>query len=87
MRFFQFLKSPCFWRGKTGKIVPRIAGIYAYDKAKHTASLQLLCIVSGNKARLDARTEFEISQRSPKGGWKHAAVFVIGLLPQCHDLR
>ena len=27
--------------------------------AKHTASLQLLCTVGGNQARLDARTEFE----------------------------
>jgi len=33
--------------------------------AKHTASLQLLCTVGGNQARLDARSEFEIS---PKGG-------------------
>ena len=33
-----------------------------------TASLQLLCTVGGNQARSDARTEFEISQRSPKGG-------------------
>jgi hypothetical protein len=42
--------------------------------AKHTASLQLLCTVGGNQARLDARSEFEIS---PKGGWKlvvHRAV-------------
>jgi len=30
--------------------------------AKHTASLQLLCTVSGNQARLDARSEFEISK-------------------------
>jgi len=29
--------------------------------AKHTASLQLLCTVGGNQARLDARSEFEIS--------------------------
>ena len=36
--------------------------------AKHTASLQLLCTVGGSQARLDARSEFEISQRSPKGG-------------------
>jgi hypothetical protein len=36
--------------------------------AKHTASLQLLCTVGGSQARLDARTEFKISQRSPKGG-------------------
>ena len=26
------MKSPCFWRGKTGEIVPRIARINAYDK-------------------------------------------------------
>ena len=38
--------------------------------AKYTASLQLLCIVGGNQARLDARTEFEILEPSPKGGWK-----------------
>jgi len=36
--------------------------------AKHTASLQLLCTVGGGQARLDARSEFKISQRSPKGG-------------------
>ena len=28
---------------------------------KHTASLQLLYMVGGNQARLDVRTEFEIS--------------------------
>jgi hypothetical protein len=38
--------------------------------AKHTASLQLLCTVGGSQARLDARTEFKNSQRSPKGGVK-----------------
>ena len=38
--------------------------------AKHTASLQLLYTVGGSQARLDARTEFKISQRSPKGGVK-----------------
>ena len=32
------------------------------------ASLQLLCTVGGNQARLDARAESEISQRSLKGG-------------------
>jgi len=36
--------------------------------AKHTASLQLLCTVGGNQATLDVRSEFEISQRSLKGG-------------------
>jgi hypothetical protein len=36
--------------------------------AKHMASLQLLCTVGGNQARLDARTEFKILERSPKGG-------------------
>jgi len=35
--------------------------------AKYTASLQLLYTVSGNQARLDARTEFKILERSPKG--------------------
>ena len=29
------------------------------------ASLRLLCTVSGNQTRLDARTEFEILQRTP----------------------
>ena len=46
--------------------------------AKHTASLQLLCTVGGNQARLDARTEFENLEPSPKGGWKlvvHRAVY------------
>ena len=36
--------------------------------AKHTASLQLLCTVGGSQATVDARAEFEISERSPKGG-------------------
>ena len=36
--------------------------------AKLTASLQLLCTVGGNQVRLDAHAEFEITQRSPKGG-------------------
>ena len=34
--------------------------------AKYTALLQLLCTVGGNQARLDARTEFIILERSPK---------------------
>ena len=38
--------------------------------AKHAALLQLLCTVGGNQARLDARTEFEILERSPKEGVK-----------------
>ena len=38
--------------------------------AKHTVSLQLLCTVGGNQARLDARTEFKIFEPSPKGGIK-----------------
>jgi hypothetical protein len=45
--------------------------------AKHTASLQLLCTVGGNQARLDVRTEFKILEPSLKGGWKlvvHQAV-------------
>ena len=36
--------------------------------AKHTTSLQLLYTVGGSQARLDAHSEFKISQRSPKGG-------------------
>jgi len=32
------------------------------------ASLQLLRTAGGNQAKLDARSEFEISQRSPNGG-------------------
>jgi hypothetical protein len=44
--------------------------------AKHTASLQLLCTVGGTQARLDARTEFKISQRSPKGGWSWSCKWV-----------
>ena len=38
------------------------------------ASLQLLCTVGGNQAKLDARSEFKISQRSPKGGGGEAGV-------------
>ena len=34
---------------------------------RHMRSLQLLCTVGGNQARSDARTEFEILERSPKG--------------------
>ena len=41
--------------------------------AKHTASLQLLCTVSGNQARLDTRTEFEISQRGEAGRAMHCS--------------
>jgi len=33
--------------------------------AKHRRSLQLLCTVGGNQARLDARSEFEISPKGP----------------------
>ena len=36
--------------------------------AKYTASLQLLRTVSGNQARLDARTEFEFWSFSLRGG-------------------
>src|SRR6266702_7086217 len=36
--------------------------------AKHTASLQLLCTAGGNHARVDARTECNILEHSPKGG-------------------
>jgi hypothetical protein len=31
--------------------------------AKHRRSLQLLCTVGGNQARLDARSEFKISSK------------------------
>ena len=34
------------------------------------ASLQLLCTAGGNQAKLDSRSEFEISHRSPNGGVK-----------------
>ena len=40
----------------------------AIKKCSHRRSLQLLCTVGGSQARLDTRTEFEISQRSLKGG-------------------
>ena len=42
--------------------------------SKYTAFPQLLYTLGGNQARLYARTEFEISQCSLKGGWKHKAV-------------
>ena len=35
---------------------------------RHMRSLQLLCTAGGNQARSDARSEFEILERSPKGG-------------------
>src|SRR6266700_5733403 len=34
----------------------------------HSRSLQLLCTAGGNQSKLDARTEFKILERSPKGG-------------------
>ena len=36
--------------------------------AKHRRSLRLLCTVGGNQVRSDARSEFKILERSPKGG-------------------
>ena len=35
---------------------------------RHRRSLRLLCTVGGDQARSDARSEFEILERSPKGG-------------------
>jgi hypothetical protein len=49
--------------------------------AKHTASLQLLCTVGGNQARLDARTEFKNFEPSPKGGLKYYIEASISGLP------
>ena len=43
-------------------------GIAKVLAAKHTASLQLLCTVGGNQARLDARTECKILERAKGGG-------------------
>ena len=45
--------------------------------AKHTASLQLLCTVGGNQARLDTRAEFKILEPSPKGGgsWSYTELY------------
>jgi hypothetical protein len=37
---------------------------------RHMRSLQLLYTVGGNQARSDARSEFKILERSPKGGVK-----------------
>ena len=42
----------------------------------HSRSLQLLCTVGGSQARLDARTEFEILERSPKGGWSCTSLYL-----------
>ena len=36
--------------------------------AKHRRSLRLLCTAGGNQARSDARSEFKILERWPKGG-------------------
>ena len=62
------------WQYRTGNLTifdkdydTAIAKVLA---AKHTASLQLLCTVSGNQARLDARTEFKNLEPSLKEGWK-----------------
>ena len=35
---------------------------------RHMRSLRLLCTVGGNQARSDARSEFKILERSPRGG-------------------
>ena len=45
---------------------------------RHMHSLQLLQLVA-IKARLDARTEFEILERSLKGGWKHHICDILAL--------
>ena len=53
---------------KFGNIVGVETSRYCRSKvlaAKHTASLQLLCTVGGNQARLDARTEFKNLEPSP----------------------
>ena len=58
--------------------------------AKHTASLQLLCTVGGNQARLDVRTEFKILEPSLKGGWKlvvHQAVVAATNYKTVHTKR
>jgi hypothetical protein len=57
-------------RVETSRYLVKITTLRDRDvlAAKHTASLQLLCTAGGNQARLDARSEFEISQRSLKGG-------------------
>jgi hypothetical protein len=49
-------------------------------RLRYDALLQLLCTVGSNQARLDARTEFEISQRSPKGGKLVVHIIVLPLL-------
>ena len=48
--------------------------------AKHMASLQLLCTAGGNQAKLDARTEFKIPERSLK--WGGEAGRATGCKPQ-----
>jgi hypothetical protein len=59
-------------RVETSRYLVKITTLRDRDvlAAKHTASLQLLCTAGGNQARLDVRSEFEISQRSLKGGVK-----------------
>jgi len=47
----------------------------------HSRSLQLLCTVGGNQARLDARTEFKILEPSLKGGVE------AGRAHHCSNLR
>src|ERR1700679_785763 len=59
--------QPTRFSGATNKVLA----------CSHSRSLQLLCTVGGNQARLDARTEFEILEPLAKGGWKlvmHIAV-------------
>ena len=48
---------------ETSRYLTKIAKVLV---AKHMASLQLLCTVGGNQARLDAPTEFENLERSLK---------------------
>ena len=53
-------------RVETLRYLTKITPIAKVLAAKHMASLQLLYTVGGNQARLDARTEFEILERSLK---------------------
>jgi len=53
---------------ETSRYLTKITPIAKVFAAKHTASLQLLCTVGGNQARLDARTEFKNLEPSLRGG-------------------
>src|SRR6266705_2297006 len=54
---------------------------------RHMRSLRLLCTAGGNQARSDARSEFEILERSPKGGGEAGRAHSCRSAPSRRDFR